>query len=146
MRISRTITFKMTTLATSNAYSRRFLTPVLAVAIALALIAAHRERDVRSYTKCQNYTPNGGCGSSTGIDPSPIQRKLTSRLDNVDQRCPPFSGEGNGQRCMLVSDSHYCLAVTTSTPGIHPSPIRVAPHGKQGARTVGWASQLFLAP
>ncbi|GFO31015.1 hypothetical protein PoB_005752000 [Plakobranchus ocellatus] len=43
----------MTTLATSNAYSSRFLTPVLAVAIALALIAAHRERDVRCDIKSQ---------------------------------------------------------------------------------------------
>ncbi|GFN80770.1 hypothetical protein PoB_000727600 [Plakobranchus ocellatus] len=46
--VSRTVTFDMTTLATSNAYSSRFLTPVLAVATALALIAAHRERNVRS--------------------------------------------------------------------------------------------------
>ncbi|GFO05412.1 hypothetical protein PoB_003191700 [Plakobranchus ocellatus] len=48
MGISRTVTFDMTTFATSNAYSSRFLTPVHAMAIALALIAAHRERDVRS--------------------------------------------------------------------------------------------------
>ncbi|GFO41233.1 hypothetical protein PoB_006773800 [Plakobranchus ocellatus] len=53
MGVSRTVTFDMTTLATSNAYSSRFLTPVLAVAIALALIAAHRERDVRSDIKSQ---------------------------------------------------------------------------------------------
>ncbi|GFO16292.1 hypothetical protein PoB_004279700 [Plakobranchus ocellatus] len=51
--ISRTVTFDMTTLATSNTYSSRFLTPVLALAIALAFIAAHRERDVRSDIKYQ---------------------------------------------------------------------------------------------
>ncbi|GFO50020.1 hypothetical protein PoB_007652500 [Plakobranchus ocellatus] len=43
----------MTTLATSNTYSSRFLTPVLAVAIVLALIAAHWERNVRSDIKSQ---------------------------------------------------------------------------------------------
>ncbi|GFO46815.1 hypothetical protein PoB_007332000 [Plakobranchus ocellatus] len=40
-------------LATSNTYSSRFLTPVLAMAIALALIAAHREWEVRSDIKSQ---------------------------------------------------------------------------------------------
>ncbi|GFN89454.1 phosphoglycerate kinase [Plakobranchus ocellatus] len=52
-QVSRTVTFDMTTLATSNTYSSRFLTPVLAVAIALALITAHRERNVRSDIKSQ---------------------------------------------------------------------------------------------
>ncbi|GFO15047.1 hypothetical protein PoB_004155200 [Plakobranchus ocellatus] len=36
----------MTTLATSNTHSSRFLTPVLAIAIELVLIAAHWEQDV----------------------------------------------------------------------------------------------------
>ncbi|GFO32067.1 hypothetical protein PoB_005857200 [Plakobranchus ocellatus] len=40
----------------------------------------------------------------------------------VGRRCPPVSGEGNRQRGMLMSVSHYCRAVTTSTPKIHPSP------------------------
>ncbi|GFO27936.1 hypothetical protein PoB_005444100 [Plakobranchus ocellatus] len=40
-------------LATSNTHSSRFLTPVLAVVIALALITAHWERDVRSDIKSQ---------------------------------------------------------------------------------------------
>ncbi|GFO34110.1 hypothetical protein PoB_006061500 [Plakobranchus ocellatus] len=62
---------------------------------------------------------------------------MTSRLGSVGQRCSPVSGEGSGQGGMLISDSHYCRAVTTSTSRIHPSPIRVAPHGKQGAHTVG---------
>ncbi|GFO29611.1 hypothetical protein PoB_005611600 [Plakobranchus ocellatus] len=31
-----------------------------------------------------SYTPSRGCGTSTGIDPSPIQRKMTSRLGSVD--------------------------------------------------------------
>ncbi|GFO32772.1 hypothetical protein PoB_005927700 [Plakobranchus ocellatus] len=53
MGVSRTVTFDMTTFATSNAYSSRFLTPVLAVAIALALKAAHQERDVQSDIKSQ---------------------------------------------------------------------------------------------
>ncbi|GFO23033.1 hypothetical protein PoB_004953800 [Plakobranchus ocellatus] len=69
-----------------------------------------------------SYTPSRGCGASTGIDPSPIHRKMTSRLGSVDQRCPPVSGEGSGQGGMLKSDSHYCRAVTTSTSRIHPSP------------------------
>ncbi|GFO42866.1 hypothetical protein PoB_006937100 [Plakobranchus ocellatus] len=53
MGVSETVTCDMTTLATSNAYSSRFLTPVLAVAIAFALISAHRERDIRSDIKSQ---------------------------------------------------------------------------------------------
>ncbi|GFO14858.1 hypothetical protein PoB_004136300 [Plakobranchus ocellatus] len=69
-----------------------------------------------------SYTPSRGCGTSTGIDPSPIQRKLTSQLGSVSQRCPPVSGEGSGQGGMLMSDSHYCRAITTSTSRIHPSP------------------------
>ncbi|GFO36941.1 hypothetical protein PoB_006344600 [Plakobranchus ocellatus] len=36
-----------------------------------------------------SYTHSRGCGTSTGIDPSPIQRKMTSRLGSVGQRCPP---------------------------------------------------------
>ncbi|GFN81307.1 hypothetical protein PoB_000781300 [Plakobranchus ocellatus] len=83
---------------------------------------------------CQGYPgailPAQGVETSTGIDPSPIQKKLTSRLGSI-------SGEGNGQRGMLMSNRHYCRAVTTSTPRIHPSPIWVAPYGKQGAHTVG---------
>ncbi|GFN82300.1 hypothetical protein PoB_000880600 [Plakobranchus ocellatus] len=47
---------------------------------------------------------------------------MTSRLGSVGQRCPPVSGEGSGQGGMLMSDSHYCRAVTTSTSRIHPSP------------------------
>ncbi|GFO22885.1 hypothetical protein PoB_004939000 [Plakobranchus ocellatus] len=35
---------------------------------------------------------------STWIDPSPIQRKLTSPLGSVGRRCSPVSREGNGQR------------------------------------------------
>ncbi|GFO23776.1 hypothetical protein PoB_005028100 [Plakobranchus ocellatus] len=62
-----------------------------------------------------SYTPSRGCGTSTGVDPSPIQRKMTSQLGSVGQRCPAVSGEGNGQGGMLMSDSHYCRAVTTST-------------------------------
>ncbi|GFO25210.1 hypothetical protein PoB_005171500 [Plakobranchus ocellatus] len=62
---------------------------------------------------------------------------MTSRLGSVGQRCPPVSGEGSGQGGMLMSDSYYCRAITTSTSRIIPSPIRVAPHGKQGAHTVG---------
>ncbi|GFN81870.1 hypothetical protein PoB_000837600 [Plakobranchus ocellatus] len=46
---------------------------------------------------------------------------MTSRLGSVGQRCPPVSGEGNGQGGTL-SDSHYCRAVTTSTSTIHPFP------------------------
>ncbi|GFO23763.1 hypothetical protein PoB_005026800 [Plakobranchus ocellatus] len=53
MGVSRTVTFDMTIFATSNTHSSRFLTPVFAVAIALALIAAHWERDVRSEIKSQ---------------------------------------------------------------------------------------------
>ncbi|GFN92612.1 hypothetical protein PoB_001911800 [Plakobranchus ocellatus] len=178
-------------------WGSRFLTPVFPVAIALALIAAHRERDVRSDIESQvlrayfirrlravegcgegseggffkssggfsdsapgllarhgaqprghvarhfsavsgltwSYTPSRGCGTSTGMDPSPIQRKMTSRLGSVGQRCPPVSGEGSGQGGMLMSDSHYCRAVTTSTSRIHP--IRITSHWKQGAHTLG---------
>ncbi|GFO40679.1 hypothetical protein PoB_006718400 [Plakobranchus ocellatus] len=67
-------------------------------------------------------TLSRGCGISTGIDPSTVRRKLTSRLGSVGQRCPTVSAEGNGQGGMLMSDSHYCLAVTTSIPNIHPFP------------------------
>ncbi|GFN93764.1 hypothetical protein PoB_002027000 [Plakobranchus ocellatus] len=76
-------------------------------------------------------------GTFTGIEPSPIQRKLTIRLGSMGQRCPPVSREGDGQRGMLVSDSHYCRAVITSNLRFHLSPIQIAPHGKQGANTVG---------
>ncbi|GFN87447.1 hypothetical protein PoB_001395300 [Plakobranchus ocellatus] len=47
---------------------------------------------------------------------------MTSRLGSMGQRCPPVLGEGSGQGGMLMSDSHYCRAVTTSTSRIHPSP------------------------
>ncbi|GFN87434.1 hypothetical protein PoB_001394000 [Plakobranchus ocellatus] len=50
MGVNQTVMFDMNTLATSNTYSSRFLTPVLAVAIA-ALITAYREQDVRSDIK-----------------------------------------------------------------------------------------------
>ncbi|GFO00802.1 hypothetical protein PoB_002730700 [Plakobranchus ocellatus] len=47
---------------------------------------------------------------------------MTSRLGGLSQHCPPVSGEGTCQRGMMVSDSHYCRAVTTSISRIHPSP------------------------
>ncbi|GFO05667.1 hypothetical protein PoB_003217200 [Plakobranchus ocellatus] len=47
---------------------------------------------------------------------------MTSRLSRVGQRCPPVSGEGSGQGGMLMSDNHYCRAITTSTSRIHPFP------------------------
>ncbi|GFO32995.1 hypothetical protein PoB_005950000 [Plakobranchus ocellatus] len=145
---SRTVRFDVTTLATSNAYSSRFLTPVLAVAIVLALTAAHREQDEGFRLQLQGsppdtepnqgghiaqhsssvpglpwrYNPSRGRGTSTGIDPSPIQRKMTSCLGSMGHRCPTVSGEGSGQGGMLMSDSHYCLAITTSTSRIHPFP------------------------
>ncbi|GFO00764.1 hypothetical protein PoB_002726900 [Plakobranchus ocellatus] len=53
MVVSRTVTFVMITLATSDTCSSRFLTPVLAVAIALAFLAVAQERDVRSDIKSQ---------------------------------------------------------------------------------------------
>ncbi|GFO14822.1 hypothetical protein PoB_004132700 [Plakobranchus ocellatus] len=43
-------------------------------------------------------TPSRECGTSIGIDPSPVQRKATSRLGSVGQCCPPVSREGNGPR------------------------------------------------
>ncbi|GFN81951.1 hypothetical protein PoB_000845700 [Plakobranchus ocellatus] len=63
------------------------------------------------------YTPSRGCRTSTGIDPSPSQRKMISRLGSMGQRCPSVSGEES----MLMSDSHYCQAVTTLTSRIHSS-------------------------
>ncbi|GFO25485.1 hypothetical protein PoB_005199000 [Plakobranchus ocellatus] len=39
-----------------------------------------------------------------------------------------------------MGDNHYSLAVATSTSRIHPSLIRVAPHGKQVTHTVGGAT------
>ncbi|GFO46817.1 hypothetical protein PoB_007332200 [Plakobranchus ocellatus] len=51
-----------------------------------------------------SYTPSRGCGASSGIDPSPIQRKMTSRLGSV-------SGEGNGHRGILVSDSNCSIVI-----------------------------------
>ncbi|GFO41826.1 hypothetical protein PoB_006833100 [Plakobranchus ocellatus] len=62
---------------------------------------------------------------------------MSSRLGSIGQHCPPLSGEENGQGGMLVNDSHYCRAVPPQPPGSTPPPIRVAPHGKQGAHTVG---------
>ncbi|GFN99783.1 hypothetical protein PoB_002628900 [Plakobranchus ocellatus] len=50
---SAAVTFDMITVATTNTYSSGFLTPVLAVAMALALIAAHQEEDARSDIKSQ---------------------------------------------------------------------------------------------
>ncbi|GFO36307.1 hypothetical protein PoB_006281200 [Plakobranchus ocellatus] len=46
---------------------------------------------------------------------------------------------------MLMSDSHYCRAVITSTSKILPSPIRVATHSKQGAHTVGVGLSIILS-
>ncbi|GFO04564.1 hypothetical protein PoB_003106900 [Plakobranchus ocellatus] len=88
----------MTTLATSNAHSSRFLTPVLAVARPAA----------------------EGVGPLLGLTRALFREKMTSRLGSVRQRCPPVSGEGSGQGGTLMSDSHYCGAVTTSTSRIHP--------------------------
>ncbi|GFN81305.1 hypothetical protein PoB_000781100 [Plakobranchus ocellatus] len=53
MEISQTVTFNMTTPATSNTHSSRFLTHVLAIAIVLKLVATHREQDVQSDIKSQ---------------------------------------------------------------------------------------------
>ncbi|GFO29679.1 hypothetical protein PoB_005618400 [Plakobranchus ocellatus] len=47
---------------------------------------------------------------------------MTSRLGSVGQHWPNVSGEGSGRGGMLMSDSHYCRAVITSTSRIHPSP------------------------
>ncbi|GFO08869.1 hypothetical protein PoB_003537400 [Plakobranchus ocellatus] len=72
---------------------------------------------------------------------------MTSRLGSVGQRCPPVSGEGSGQGGMLISDSHYCRAVTTSTSRIHPSPHTGRTSRQNKAPTLwGWASQLFPTP
>ncbi|GFN93822.1 hypothetical protein PoB_002032800 [Plakobranchus ocellatus] len=46
---------------------------------------------------------------------------MTSRLGSVGQRSLPVSEEGSDQRGMLMSDRHYCRAVTTSISRIHPS-------------------------
>ncbi|GFO05426.1 hypothetical protein PoB_003193100 [Plakobranchus ocellatus] len=54
-----------------------------------------------------------GCGTANGIEANPIQRKLTSRLGSVGQRCPLVLGEWNGQGGMLMTDSHNCQTVTT---------------------------------
>ncbi|GFO37333.1 hypothetical protein PoB_006383800 [Plakobranchus ocellatus] len=35
-----------------------------------------------------SYTPNRGCGTSTGIDPSLIRRKMTCRLGSVESALP----------------------------------------------------------
>ncbi|GFN87471.1 hypothetical protein PoB_001397700 [Plakobranchus ocellatus] len=51
-----------------------------------------------------------------------LATETAPRWSSVGQCCPSVSGEGNGQRGMLVSDSHYCRAITTATPRIHPSP------------------------
>ncbi|GFO10691.1 hypothetical protein PoB_003719600 [Plakobranchus ocellatus] len=93
-----------------------------------------------------SYIPSRGCGTSTGIDPSPIRRRMTSRLGSVGQRRPPISGEGCGRRGMMMSDRHYCRAVTTSISRIQPSPIRVAPHGQQGAHTMGVSLSIISSP
>ncbi|GFO26994.1 hypothetical protein PoB_005349900 [Plakobranchus ocellatus] len=94
-----------------------------------------------------SYTPSRRCGTSTGIDPCPIKRKMTSRLGSVGQRCPTVSGERSGQGGILMSDSHYCRAVTTSTSRIHPSPLYGSHLSANKTPTLwGWASQLFPAP
>ncbi|GFO00783.1 hypothetical protein PoB_002728800 [Plakobranchus ocellatus] len=53
---SGTVTFDITTLATSNTHSSAFLTPVLALAIALPLIAMHTERYVCSDIKSRYHS------------------------------------------------------------------------------------------
>ncbi|GFN90638.1 hypothetical protein PoB_001714400 [Plakobranchus ocellatus] len=74
---------------------------------------------------CQSYAgalpPAEGVGPLLGLT-QPIRRILTSRLGSVGGRCPPISGEGNGQGDMLMSDSHYCRTVTISISRIHTSP------------------------
>ncbi|GFO46800.1 hypothetical protein PoB_007330500 [Plakobranchus ocellatus] len=91
-----------------------------------------------------SYTLSKGCGASTEIYPSPIQRKLTSRLGSVDRRCPPVSGEGNGQRSIMVSDCHYCRAVNLQDPPLFPYGSHLT--ANKAPTLWGWASQLFPAP
>ncbi|GFO04506.1 hypothetical protein PoB_003101100 [Plakobranchus ocellatus] len=72
---------------------------------------------------------------------------MTSRLGSMGQRCPPVSGEGSGQGGMLMSDSHYCRTVTTSTSQDPPLPPYGSHLTANKAPTLwGWASQLFPAP
>ncbi|GFO34554.1 hypothetical protein PoB_006105900 [Plakobranchus ocellatus] len=59
----------------------------------------------------------------------PIRQRGSSQPSSI-------SGEESHQRRTLMSDSHFCWTVTTSTTG--PIPPH-AGHGKQGAHTVGWA-------
>ncbi|GFO15024.1 hypothetical protein PoB_004152900 [Plakobranchus ocellatus] len=84
MGVSRTSTFDMTTLATSNAYSSRFLTPVLAVAIALALIAAHRERNVRSDIESRTINVLSYKGSYRVVEK---RTGVVYLVDLGDQKC-----------------------------------------------------------
>ncbi|GFO46830.1 hypothetical protein PoB_007333500 [Plakobranchus ocellatus] len=69
---------------------------------------------------------------------------MTSRLGSVGQHCPPISGKGSGQGGMLMSDSHYCRAVTPQPPGSTPYGSHLT--ANKAPTLWGWASQLFSAP
>ncbi|GFO04052.1 hypothetical protein PoB_003055700 [Plakobranchus ocellatus] len=84
-----------------------------------------------------SYTPSRGCGTSTGIDPSPIQRKLTSRLGSVGQRCLPSQEKEVAKGACWSVTATIAWPSPPQPPGSTPPPIQVAPRGKQGAHTVG---------
>ncbi|GFO49492.1 hypothetical protein PoB_007599700 [Plakobranchus ocellatus] len=62
---------------------------------------------------------------------------MTSRLGSLGE---------HGRGGMLMSDSHYCWAMATSTLGSNPPPIRIAPLAHKVPILRGWASRLFPAP
>ncbi|GFN88502.1 hypothetical protein PoB_001500800 [Plakobranchus ocellatus] len=82
-----------------------------------------------------SYTFNRECETSTGIDLSPTQRKLTSIfsfLTSMGHRCPPVSGEGNSQGAMLMSDESLLLG----RHQLNPQDPSLAPYGRTSRQTM----------
>ncbi|GFO29527.1 hypothetical protein PoB_005603200 [Plakobranchus ocellatus] len=166
MGISRTVTFDMTTFATSNACSRRFLTPILAVAIALALKAAHWEWDVLGsfrLSKLQGSPPTtepnqadtllgtpalcrgypGAIVPAEGVGPLLGLTQALFRENEPADWAVCIGTALLSQEKEMAKEACWLVIATIAgpsppqPPGSIPPLIRVAPHGKQGAHAVG---------
>ncbi|GFN97059.1 cathepsin f [Plakobranchus ocellatus] len=67
---------------------------------------------------------------------------MTSWLGSMGQCCPAVLCRKKGVvKELCMGDSHYYRTVT---PGSTPHPIRVTPHGKQGANTITTTRKIFV--
>ncbi|GFO13707.1 hypothetical protein PoB_004021200 [Plakobranchus ocellatus] len=117
MGISRTVTFDTTILATSNAYSSKFLTPVLDVAIA------------NSPTSCLGAMLLHVVVTWGGVRDFFFGH---NEVSDIQLHIPPATGPNQGDT--LHGSPELCQCY----PGaILPAGSSLAPHDKQGTHTVG---------